>query len=315
MVTFWATFLGICFLFLFSGLFFGLALRTRTCETFSKKNASLSNECASLEEKLQQQSKSYATLQESYEKLIDEFSVLRKENGRQKKEIHQLSSASIAMQSAARENNSLKSGAATYQHEINGLKSELNILSMQLSAKHDKIAELEKYRPYYDKFTELSKLTLRLRDYNTRLKQELKHLRSIGISLDHFGRNSRQMTFEKTDNPAAIYNAVLSSAAAHRNSRGGVISDDMGFTIASNSDFGDELAGISVLYQYCEEIINKNITFSSLSKVIFINDNDLCLTLFPLVINNQTVYFSGLSQGLIDIKPINQKVSEAIIIN
>jgi hypothetical protein len=315
MITFWSILLIICFLFLFSGLLFGFALFLQKYQRLRGKCTSLSDECDTLEQTLRKQATDYAALNEVHEKTLREFTVLKNRYIQQNSEIRQLSTASIALQSATMENFNLKSGTSAALQKIRNLKGEINILSMQLTVKQNKITELEKYRGYYEKFVELSELTLKLRDYNTRLKNEIIHLRSIGISLDHFGKNSQPMVFKKTDNPAAIYHAVLGSTASHKNSRGSVISDDMGFTIASNSEFADELAGISVLYQYCEDIINKNIHFSKLSKVIFINDNDLCLTLFPLVINDQTVYFSGLSQGLIDIKPLSPKVSEAIVIN
>jgi hypothetical protein len=87
----------------------------------------------------------------------------------------------------------------------------------------------------------------------------------------------------------------------------------MGFVISSTSQYSEELAAISVLFHYCEKVICDNIAFNSLSKISFVNNNNLFLTIAPILVGEQKVYYSGLTQGKLTSQVANSKVTEAVI--
>ena len=101
-----------------------------------------------------------------------------------------------------------------------------------------------------------------------------------------------------------IFNSIADSFAARNRGNGVVISDQMGFLISSSGDNAEELAAISVLHQQCEQVINRNLTFGKVNQIVFMNSENLFLTVLPLVMDGSTVYVSGLSHGKVDFRPI-----------
>jgi hypothetical protein len=137
-----------------------------------------------------------------------------------------------------------------------------------------------------------------LRKQNIHLREEVRKLYSAGISLGNFGikpliYDSKNETSRMTD----IFERILIQNVTKPGHRGAVLSDEMGFVIASSSQYAEELAAISALFHYCQRIICENIPFDTLSKITFGNNNNLLLTIAPMVINGQKVFYSGLTQG------------------
>ena len=306
--------IGCAFLFV-SGLITGYALIRQKYQALVQKFDILKSDHESVNNKLRDIKKEYEASAKRNENIADGFETLKKKYLLQQKEIQQLSKASLEKHTIDEENYTLKSNVTRFSGQVNVLQGEIRLLKMQVDAKQKKIIELEKYRPYHGKFVELSKVAVKLHDYNLQLKKEVTALKSAASAREQFAKRKTPFVLNTEDGVTSVYNAILKSTASQKNYRGAVIADEMGFPIASSSDFSDELAGISVLYQYCDNIINKNITFNRLMKIVFVNSDNLCLTIVPLVINGQTVYYSGLSYGQMNFKSSSNKVTEAIVIN
>ncbi len=124
-------------------------------------------------------------------------------------------------------------------------------------------------------------------------------------------RFSDQLFSNSPKDKAHIFNSIADSLAVLNHGNGVVISDQMGFLISSSREYSEELAAISVLHQSCEKIINRNINFGNLNQIVFSNDKNLYLNIYPLHVDETTVYITGLSHSKIDYKLMLDKMLQA----
>ena len=147
-----------------------------------------------------------------------------------------------------------------------------------------------------------------INDENSQSKKNIFLSSSSVSSIINPKKNQSTMHYVTSGSTAKgkrhIFNSIADTIAARNRGNGVVISDQMGFLISSSGDNSEELAAISVLHQHCEQVINRNLTFGKVNQIVFMNNENLFLTILPLVIDGSTVYVSGLSHGKVDYRPM-----------
>jgi hypothetical protein len=279
---------------------------------FQKQNDELIVENHNLDRNLSNQLQDYNKLSGYFRKLRDAYLTLQ--DGVKKLQIKSVKSESTTRQLAT----SIMQNQKNSQ-EIKELKSENASLKLRLQTLTNqlKMGDGDKTHDYYYRYIDQLNYSEQLLLKNKALEKELLVLKNRGIVAGVIGakQNTQLPSVVNNLNISTYLNAMVKSISSHQKHRGAVFSDEMGFVVASSSEYSDELAGLSALYTHCERIINRNIAFKNLSRVVFVDESELCLTLFPITLNNCTVYFSGLSIGQLDYEAIISKMANHLKVN
>ncbi|MBN1602335.1 MAG: hypothetical protein JW915_12050 [Chitinispirillaceae bacterium] len=314
MTFFWVLFGVASLCFFLSGIIAGYAFLSQRFNELVERYAEVRAKNDSLNKALEKKCSENDVLTKNNTALVETYSTLRKLQIYQQRKIYELQEQTIKDKEMVVQAAAFESTKAEFDEQIKKLNEENQMLSAQVNIQQRKIVEAERYREYVIKYNESLEMEKELRKQNNHLREEVKKLYSAGISLGNFG--SKPLVYEsKIDGSGVttVFNRILINNVTKPGHRGAVISDEMGFVIASSSQYSEELAAISALFHYCRKIICDNIPFDTLSKITFVNNNNLLLTIAPMVINGQKVFYSGLTQGKKVIPLPVSKVTNAII--
>lgn len=246
--------------------------------------------------------------------LVETFASFRKLQVFQQKKIAELQQQCLKERERLSNAATFESTKAEYDQKISKLSYENEQLFAKVNIQQRKIIEVERYREYLIKYNESLEMENELRKQNVHLREEVNKLYSAGISLGNFG--VKPLIYEsknKTSGIKNVFERILTQNTSNPGHRGAVFSDEMGFVIASSSQYSEELAAISSLFHYCRKIICDNIPFDTLSKITFVNNNNLLLTMAPVEINGQKIFYAGLTQGNKVIPAPAKKITNALV--
>jgi hypothetical protein len=314
MTFFWILFGVASLCFFLSGIIAGYAFLSQRFNELVQRYEDLREKNTSLNESLEKRQNETDGLAIIHKNLADTYSTMRKLSFYQQKKIDELQKQCSRNYENLESNNVPASIKVGYEEKISNLHEENQRLLAQVNIQQRKILEAERYREYVIRYSESQEMEKELRKQNNQLREEVRRLFSAGISLGNFG--VKPLVYEsKIDGGGitAVFERVLLENVSKPDHRGAVLSDEMGFVIASSSQYSEELAAISALFHYCQRIICENIAFDTLSKITFVNNNNLLLTIAPMVINGQRVFYSGLTQGKKRIPVAVKKVTNAMI--
>lgn len=304
-----------CLLLFFAGVCTGYAILCRRLSTLSARHDELADESVLHKKTLDDSKTKYTRLSEEYRHLYESYNLLRNSHASLQQQLGHMEESEITSKNAM---STYEKAAFEYNAKIEQLVSaqkENNVLGMQVAVQKKRIAELEELRGYVERYNNVLAHARNLRVINAQLKEENTHLRSVGINLGHFGSVNKVKTITSESSLADVCTRILEKTESYGTTRGAVIADEMGFAIVASSEFADELAGISVLHDYCDKIVNSNIAFGKVTRITLKNANNLCLTILPFKVNDQIVYYSGLSHGQTEPLPSETRITHAVVIN
>jgi hypothetical protein len=304
-----------CVLFFAAGIIAGFALRNRRIAVLVKTNGELSETNETIGKSLEVANVNHSALVNEHRTLYDLYNQLRKNLSERDLEHRKLAEASAADREAIGDYEKAAFEYADKLQQLDSVQKENNVLSLQVAVQKKRIAELEDLVRQVDRFEEIAAYARELEAQNGKLRDEIAMLKSIGVKPIPFTNVQGFKTISSRNTIEDVCKKILASTTAHRNNHGAAISDDMGFVIVASSDYADELAGISVVHHYCEKILNSNIPFGNVTKITIKNSNNLFLTVMPFIINGQMVFYSGLSQGPIEVGLPAGKVTGALVVN
>jgi len=314
MTFFWVLFGVASLCFFLSGIIAGYAFLSRRFNELVERYAEVRAKNYYLNKALEKKCSENDALLKNNTALVETYSTLRKLQIYQQRKIYELQEQTINDKEMVVQAATWQSTQAELNEQITKLNEENQKLSAQVNIQQRKIVEAERYREYVIKYNESVEMEKELRKQNIHLREEVKKLYSAGISLGNFG--AKPLVYESTNDGSSIttvFNRILIENVTKPGHRGAVISDEMGFVIASSSQYSEELAAISALFHYCRKIICDNIPFDTLTKITFVNNNNLLLTIAPMVINGKKVFYSGMTQGKKAAPLPVRKVTNAII--
>lgn len=178
-------------------------------------------------------------------------------------------------------------------------ESDIAALKERITTLEKEILTYQKYQPFYQKYLDQISVENELRFQIQQLKDKLSLICDTNLSVPTIGRRQplNASVFEASGNLARIFDSLVQLFSSQIFENGCVISDDMGFVLASSCENPEELAGISVLFDQCEEMIRRNSTFNDIARLCFVNKDNQHLTVFPLALDNMRVFCSGLSRN------------------
>lgn len=180
-------------------------------------------------------------------------------------------------------------------------ESEFFSLKEKIASLEKDVAKYQKYEAFYQKYLNQISVENDLRFQIQQLQDQLSVSKNVSFSsidekIKHYPLEAS--VCEATGNISQMFDSIIQFFCSQVFEIGCVISDTMGFVVASNCENSEELAGISVLFEQCEEIIKRNSSFNSLERLCFVNRDKLHLTVFPLILDNHLrVFCSGLSHS------------------
>ena len=202
----------------------------------------------------------------------------------------------------------LKAEARKMQRKMipSDTESVISSLKGKIASLEKDVATYQKYEVFYQKY--LNQITIEndLRFQIKKLKEQLSILKNLSFSIVEEIRHypPEISVCETAENISQMFDSIVQFFSDQFFESGCVISDDMGFVVASSCENSEEIAGISVLFEYCEELVKRNSSFNSLTRLCLINQDKLHLTVFPLTLdNNLRVFCSGLSRNPFSRKP------------
>lgn len=273
----------VCLLFFVSGCLLGSAMVSSKLNELRNRFKKMRTESDQLSEECSWLKKTHDEVLADYKNLYTYYNEIRKQCASQQNLIQQLKKDI----SQVRQNRHEKI------QESQGTEYANQIISLQ-----QKVSELQKYQPFYQKYLDQISKENDLRFQLQQLKEEISRLNGIiqkgTIVQKRLPINAT--VYEKSANVSGIFDSLIGLLTNQIFEHGCVISDDMGFVVASSCDFSDELAGTSVLFQQCEKLIRRNSKFNTLARLCFVSENNLHLTIFPLTVDNLNVYCCGLSK-------------------
>jgi hypothetical protein len=302
-----------CLFFFLSGMIAGYAILSGKFNDLVQLYTDLRTKTDSLNEELEKKCKENDLLIKEHTVLNENCSTLQKIFIFQKKKIMDLNQECLQYRAQIENIQISESNLTNDTEKIEYLQNENSKLTGQVNLQYRRLIESERYREYVVKFNEAQEMVMELRRQNIHLREEIKKLQSAGISLGYLGVKPFENEGSGMNGYSSVFDKILKGHAAKQGHRGAVLSDEMGFVISSTSQYSEELAAISVLFHYCEKVICDNIAFNSLSKISFVNNNNLFLTIAPILVGEQKVYYSGLTQGKLTSQVANSKVTEAVI--
>ncbi len=303
---------SLCF-FLF-GVIAGYAFLAKRFDELVERYADVRVKNDTLNKALEKKCHENGALTRNNTSLVETFATFRRLQVFQQKKIYELQQQCLKDREHLANAATLESTKTEYDEKITKLKDENELLLAKVNIQQRKIIEAERYREYFIKYNESLEMENELRKQNIHLREEVRKLYSAGISLGNFG--VKPLIYESKNETSGIKDAferILIQNATKPGHRGAVLSDEMGFVIASSSEYSEELAAISALFHYCRKITCDYIPFDTLSKITFVNNNNLLLTIAPVVINGQKVFYSGLTQGKKVIPVPDRKITNAVV--
>lgn len=303
---------SLCF-FLF-GIIAGYAFLSKRFDELVERYTDVRAKNDTLNKALEKKCSENDALTRNNASIVETFSTFRQLQISQQKKIYELQQQCLKDRELIENAATFESTKAEYDEKIIKLNHENEQLLVKVNIQQRKLIEAERYREYFIKYNESLEMENELRKQNIHLREEVRKLYSAGISLGNFG--VKPLIYESKNATVRIKNVferILIQNGTQPGHRGAVLSDDMGFVIASSSQYSEELAAISALFHYCRKIICDNIPFDTLSKITFVNNNNLLLTIAPVVINGQKVFYSGLTQGKKAVPVPSKKVSNAVV--
>lgn len=274
----------VCLLFFISGCLLGSALVSSKLNEVKNRLKKTRTEADQLKEEGNWLKKTHDEVLADYKNLYTYYNDIRKQCFSQQNLIIQLKTDTTNF-SKAQISSSLESENSTLKETIASLQQEL--------------INFQKYKPFYQKYLDQISVENDLRFQVQQLKEQIAIINDSSTSNKPVGKHYpiSASIYESSENISRMFDSLVQLFSSQIFECGCVISDDMGFVVASSCDFPEELAGISVLFQQCEGLIQRNSNFNSLSRLSFVNQNDLHLTVFPLALDNLRVYCSGLSRN------------------
>ncbi len=178
-------------------------------------------------------------------------------------------------------------------------ESEILTLKEKIASLEKDVAHYQKYEDFYQKYLNQITVENNLRFQIQQLQDQLSVSKNVSSIDEQVKRYPLEVSVcETAENISQMFDSVIKFFCSQVFEIGCVISDTMGFVVASNCENSEELAGISVLFEQCEELIKRNSSFNRLARLCFVNSDNLYLTVFPLILdNNLRVFCSGLSHN------------------
>lgn len=278
--------LVVCLLFFISGCLLGIALVSSKLSELKNRLTKSSLMADQFKEECNWLKKTNDEVLADYSSLYTYYNDLRRQCFAQQNTI-------IALKTEARQ---LKKRAIPADEG-----SEILSLKETIASLEKEVANYQKYEAYYQKYLNQISVENDLRFQIQQLKDQLSvsmNMFSSSIDKDIKHYPLVASICETTENISQMFDSIVQLFCNQIFESGCVISDTMGFVIASNCENSEEIAGISVLFEQCEELIKRNSSFNNLSRLCFINQDKMHLTVFPLILdNNLRVFCSGLSRN------------------
>lgn len=273
----------VCLLFFISGCLLGSAMVSSKLNELKNRYKKIRTEADQLKEECSWLKKANDEVLADYKNLYTYYNDIRKQCFAQQNLIIQFKRDLKKCQQPAKSNT---------------LDSEKNALQEKISCLQSEVEALQKYRPFYQKYLDGITMENDLRFQIQQLKDQITNLKNIPVQTNRFASEKFPInaSIYESENISKMFESLVQLFSSQIFECGCVISDDMGFVVASCCDFSDELAGISVLFQQCERLIERNTIFNNLSRLCFVDTNNMYLTVFPLIVDNLKVYCSGLSK-------------------
>lgn len=273
----------VCLLFFISGCLLGSAMissKLNELKNRLKKTGLLADQ---LREEIDWLKKTNDEVLADYRNLYTYYNDLRRQSFAQQNTI-------IALKAEARQLRKKPIPPDT-ESEISSLKEEIASLEKDVTI-------YKKFGAFYQKYLDQISVENDLRFQIQQLKDQLSisNKESLANVEDIRRYPLVASVCETTENISQMFDSIIQFFSSQIFERGCVISDTMGFVVASSCEDSEEIAAISVLFEQCEEIIKRNSSFNSLARLCFINQDKLHLTVFPLLLDNGLrVFCSGLS--------------------
>lgn len=273
----------VCLLFFISGCLLGCAMASSKLNELKNRLQKTRTESDHLTEECNWLKKTHDEVLADYKNLYNYYNDIRRQCFAQQNII-------IALKAETRQLRR-KLIPAEKGPDIAALKERISTLEKE-------ILTYQKYQPFYQKYLDQISVENELRFQIQQLKDKLS-LICDKPSLPAIGRHRplNASVFEASGNLTRIFDSLVQLFSSQIFENGCVISDDMGFVVASSCENPEELAGISVLFEQCEDLIRRNSTFSDIARLCFVNKDNQHLTVFPLALENMRVFCSGLSQN------------------
>jgi len=277
--------LVVCLLFFISGCFLGSAIISSKLNELKNRLKKTSLFADQYREECNWLKKTNDEILTDYKNLYTYYNDLRRQCFAQQNTIIALRAEAGQLQK--------KSISSDTESVIISLKEKIVTLEKDL-------ATFKKYEPFYQKY--LNQITVEndLRFQIQQLKDQLSITNNMSFSpakdIRHYPLEASMCV--TSENISLMFDSIIHFFSDQIFECGCVISDELGFVVASSCDNPEEIAGISVLFDQCEDLIKRNSSFNSLARLCFINQDKLHLTVFPLILdNNLRVFCSGLSRN------------------
>lgn len=176
-------------------------------------------------------------------------------------------------------------------------ETEVSVLKKKIASLKNDLATYQKYEAFYQKYLNQISIENDLRFQIQQLKDQLSIIKNgVTSIIRDTSRYPLEASVCDTENINGKFDSIVQFFSANIFESGCVISDNMGFEVASSCENSEEIAGISVLFEQCEELIRRNSSVNSLARLCFVTQDKLHLTIFPLILDdNLRVFCSGLS--------------------
>lgn len=301
-----------CVLLVAAGVVAGYALCARRCENLAVKLEHTRDELAMAAAECTTFRKRHDTLVEECRTVHEANTTLRTMCARLEQDLKEQKKAADAGFKIVSNYEMAAFEYARTVERVTMLEKENRVFSMQVAVQRKRIDELNGVAVLAERYKETrlyaDACTVRIK----KLEDEVHALKTQGVKPPT--ARTRFKDASGQGSLAQICSRILDTAALSSSNCGAVIADDMGFPIVSSSEYTDELAGVSVLHGYCSSILEKTIAFGNIARITFKNTGNMFCTIVPFVVNGQTVYYAGLSDGeMVSKKPV-RAVTDAVLV-